>query len=715
MSSSFLAFMKFFKSFLFCVLVAQNLWGETPSQARLQANLINTIEESQTIETLSQSVFAMLSPSQKQKVEDFLTTYRTFVGILRGGKSWEDLRVELGTRMTSENAPGANITWEFFRNLDKQFKQDLINEILLSFGLPEVYWLSVGTVGYASDIDNVAYSENIKSQVFAKLLHDILNFYMYRSPSGVTFDTEVYTPQAGKILKTSQTLKIPGPKTQYYSLSLSLALLQMYRNSKESDILPWSHFKTYFSRNIPGKDYILKAVETFDREYSQAFLEDYKQLLDARVLEDPKHLKQNVELLFNIKAVTKISLAIFGEYPRFLAKKNLMEKYVSIVSEAKDPAQKAIFADVQSVFHKEIEDISFYIAYLYGLRETFYPEGYLTQAAFQNIVIGNEDYSQLLTRKVEKWIQTTYPSDKDPDVIRHPESYRTTAGLRREITENSPDLFVNANDKTYMISAIEQLAYFIHKLGNLTGPGKKLVSASKYLLRLASSLINACEKYPFLKEALSQEEYQRLQSIHKLAQKLERFKRGFIPAIDTSFIEKELQSLHMPSPQPGREQLLKELGGNLLRIKHLALPKRLKVYEISKLFRKADGDFINMLNVSFSLPNSRTELPEHASQIIVPGNPRLAAVLNSFAEKSMIESSYVGNQIQTFETEFLTENNLEDQNVVKTILGDVTTITLKTLNTMIEAEDPYTMKTLYSKMSVLQHGFDMKNLITFGS
>jgi hypothetical protein len=150
-----------------------------------------------------------------------------------------------------------------------------------------------------------------------------------------------------------------------------------------------------------------------------------------------------------------------------------------------------------------------------GIMKTFFPESYYTNEALVDVCYGQTKYSQLFRRHVEEKL-------KDPH----------STGQLTDLTEIYQELIV-LDEFIFLVSALENLAYFFHKIDNQKSAEEALANAGKYYLRVVRSLISYWKINPdeFQKRSKRSagEKYATLYKHYQLAQHFERLKRKELP------------------------------------------------------------------------------------------------------------------------------------------------------------------------------------------
>lgn len=448
---------------LFCILI---IIVCSPLRAEPVETIFTRIEAGQDLNIISKQIWEeILDPQFKEQINAFKKKHSMVFTALDGGATWSSLKKKLDVGMV-QKISGAPYSWEEFRNVDKIFKEKLVNEALKFLKIPEVNWAVTGTVGYNSDIDNVAVGQSPYQEIVAKILMDTLHVFMYQATSDITFDEEVYTQHPGATLQTLNHLESDGAKEKYRKVAFSLEQLQLYRNLKEAKVYPWDRYKALFIELFPDVKNVLDNVEEFEVELFEAEQQDHETLENAGID------VSKINALIDLKAIASLSKQIMShdQKVRFLAH-----------SLEKERQQTNISDDLKIVMNaasKEKDDLLIQTALLYALRGTYFPESYFTQEAFQIIVSGDQSISQILSNMMNDY------SKKG-----NPKHFKSQNELKVYLIENNKNLFIPATLFAHTISLGEQLGYFIHKIDSPNVvTAENLMKGGKYLNRLAFSM-----------------------------------------------------------------------------------------------------------------------------------------------------------------------------------------------------------------------------------
>jgi hypothetical protein len=479
-----------------------NVESESPSLKQFK----NIFFEGKSIEAIAIRIWDDLMPSNIQdRIAQFIKEYSTPVDIILQGETWNDLRRKLEGSMETGTIPTLNISWQEFRGIDKEFKESVIKEALDFFELAPVRFLTTGTVGFRSDIDNVAEGADFSSSI-AKLLHDTLNVFIYKTTSGIAFDSEVYTQHLGASFKTDLKIETLEMEQEYLRVALFSSFYQLYNQTHASNILSWADIKKRFNVLLKDKfNNIFDQVEEMGRRY--------KSSLEKIILEQPKSSNSDfARLLLDSKAILIISERI----------KLLEEKIEGITREINLKSFDELTADDMTKI-KAREQMLVRQAYLYGIRGTFFPESYISQEAFQFSVISDANISQVLqmATKTYRTRQKVSPQISSPC-------------LKPLVLQENPQLIIKNTPAIHIINLSEQIAYFIHKLVNNKEPSVRLIEASKYLERYLASLTSLYEllerdRFRFNIDLDKYDLADRVKKLFKLSHLLVHIKRGRVP------------------------------------------------------------------------------------------------------------------------------------------------------------------------------------------
>jgi len=404
------------------------------------------------------------------------------------GATWASLKGELDVNM-NKPIPGADYSWEQFRGMDKIFNENLVNKALEKFGLKPVKWAAAGSVGYNSDIDNVAMGTSSYQEVIAKILADTLHIYMYGNTSEVTFDEQVYTHHPGASLQTLRNITLKEEIEKYQKVAFSLAQLQIYRNLKHSKTLPWEQYKIEFTHIFPEVADVLNSVQQYDRELEKVTTRDRETIKEKMGLKVPPPLTE-INALLDLKAITVLSQQMLSHVRQ---EQKLQDSLTN--EEKKIAGQKPVDEDLARIIeaaNKEKEDLLIQTALLFALCETYYPEGYYTQEAFQLVVMGDQPISQMLSNMVNDYMKNG-----------NPEKFKTVDELREHLVKTNRDSLFAITPFAHLISMGEQLGYFIHKIGTGHGQTPQTFSrGAKYLYRFAFSFQKIVDYFKNNREAI---------------------------------------------------------------------------------------------------------------------------------------------------------------------------------------------------------------------
>jgi hypothetical protein len=170
-----------------------------------QSKLLSIIKKDLSLAYIAKTIWEdLIGAPFVLEIKDFKKQHPVPFDKYSHGATWISLKKELDINMVKP-IPGANYSWEKFRDMDQLFKDNLVNKALERFGFGPVKWGAAGTTGYNSDIDNVAMGSSSFQEMIAKILCDTLHVYMYGTTSDITFDEQIYTTSRDKLANIAKS------------------------------------------------------------------------------------------------------------------------------------------------------------------------------------------------------------------------------------------------------------------------------------------------------------------------------------------------------------------------------------------------------------------------------------------------------------------------------------------------------------------------------
>lgn len=155
-----------------------------------------------------------------------------------------------------------------------------------------------------------------------------------------------------------------------------------------------------------------------------------------------------------------------------------------------------------------------------GILGTYFPEAYYSREALAHVCYSDDRYSQLLLSKAS-------------DMLKKGDTITEEDAVAFKASAITPDYFI------YLVSALENFGYFLHKVNGDKTAYESLKESSKYLFRIARALagywaidVDAEMENPsrrVLNPTVKDNRKQYIVTLFEIASKLERLKRGFLP------------------------------------------------------------------------------------------------------------------------------------------------------------------------------------------
>lgn len=472
-----------------------------------------------------------------------------------------------------------------------------------------------GTPGFDSDIDTVYDTKGADIpqavQVAEKMMFDSVAYHTLGGLSGKMIDTESYLAHPGIESQTSGKMISPMGKAAYTRLELSLSAMQMFR-SKGSDpeSADWKAYKQAQLLMAEEPDQrmtmaeepdqrmtlaaIFRDIETFEKsvetDVKKQVLSDYGVPLQAdkkitekeinkaydRLMkevnpEGKKEIRQEIEdkAMLSYRMSRLITLSDQIDTDKALLQKNRRE----IQSLRTNPVgaswpatlgsniSKLLFKSSNEKYIQDLEQraekLELSIATKSALRNRFFPEGYLTQGAFNTICINEKGQSQ--QRKMEK-VQSTSQEAYD------------TRELRQIFYKLNDYENRQASNEEIVGSQQENLSMYTGHFGipeNDEQARKMVVNASKYCDRTMSAgivLLGRLEEKRVLLDGLEKVVEDpiknRASQLAEKASELEKCKRK---VRFSNAAAKELLGSHLKVLHPEKSTEIDSIVENLLK------------------------------------------------------------------------------------------------------------------------------------------------------
>lgn len=302
-------------------------------------------------------------PGALVDLEAFLANNQAFVGVLKSGTSW----IELKEKLTDEEM----LKWDAFRHKAKDLIEESVGKVASELGFPELKWAALGTPGWRSDIDNIVMTKNPNTRdevahAFGKVLFDTLWYATFDGMSGVQVDLETYTSQIGN-REIYSKLKTKQAKEHYATIGMMGVHIQIYRClGKER----WNTYKEMMYKKLESE--LGEGVkERFVRIFEE--VESFEKMVNDGISERNTGNDKLAKFAYKTSKILLISEAI-----------DTCEKGIAKLQNelGKIPVQQTAIREslMQSIEFLEV-DIA-----LYGLmRESFMDEGYISAGAFLHI------------------------------------------------------------------------------------------------------------------------------------------------------------------------------------------------------------------------------------------------------------------------------------------------------------------------------------------
>lgn len=334
----------------------RELLGEFESAVASQPNFPNLSEK--TLE-LVQSKY----PALTEKIVAFQSRHNDKCSALKGGLSWSVIKKNYADGLISDQEMEQ---WEKFRQEAKNLIEEMVNQIVRDTGRPEPKWVAIGTPGYASDIDNVIYSEPKDEYGIAlgKALFDTLWLAIFKGTSGRQIDLETYTSQIGN-RETLTKLESEDQKAQYAAIGFMGAHIQNYRclNAEQKE----KYQKKFL-------DLVEKQLGAPKREvYAKLFkdVEDFENHIQSEICKKGNLDEKKVDVNSETYKLAKFAY----KTPKILQISKRIQECENKIDALRKRGNNT----------KEIEKLEVEIAEYGLMREAFMDEGYVSQGAYLDI------------------------------------------------------------------------------------------------------------------------------------------------------------------------------------------------------------------------------------------------------------------------------------------------------------------------------------------
>lgn len=532
--------------------------------------VLTTPTQHTNLDKLGKEVMALAEqqcPEMTKAMDDLHKKYKDQIKGIKE-KGWEILKQEKGPKMKTEFHQQGE-SYEAFREEAYRANLTLDDAILRQMGCKDPGTnRATGTGGWASDVDTVRYAPemNHEMQTVGKLLFDITWFTKFDGLSGTQIDTESYVEHSGDTLETQKKMTSDEARRGFNYLETSLAHLQMlracYSNPQEWEAHKRRHLMTAQSGVSPDyhkalnkifddvaafqasveKDIKLQAIreagkyhvdmEPKPKEENEENIEKANRLIEIAIKEilekDPEALKK-AELTYKIPRLIKIS----QKMDRDQIKLNMIYEKIKKKKESLFYKLKNLVTTDEELLalEKEAEKIELRLATRAAIRNTFFPESYWTQGAYNKTCMLNK--GQIHQRENERAlsiIATQRESDKkvkeggeirDFQILPINFKLKPKQKLKATVQENFSSLQENLS---------MHRGHFVHKAEHY-GKVKALVDTSKYSMRAMEAsheLLQALKNKPGVWESvgfIEKEELEDNDYLLMVTRELEKCKR----------------------------------------------------------------------------------------------------------------------------------------------------------------------------------------------
>lgn len=202
--------------------------------------------------------------------------------------------------------------------------------------------------------------------------------------------------------------------------------------------------------------------------------------------------------------------------------KQKIEKYLPIINHLARKAGEL----------EETDDLA--ASKIKGILGTYFPEAYYTREALAHVCYSDDRYSQLLLSKAS-------------DMLKKGDTITEEDAAAFKASAITPDYFI------YLVSALENFGYFLHKVNGDKSAYESLKESSKYLFRIARALAgywaidvdaemeNPSRRVP--NPTVKDNRKQYIVTLFEIASKLERLKRGFLPFSSIDDLKKAITKI----------------------------------------------------------------------------------------------------------------------------------------------------------------------------
>ncbi len=445
-----------------------------------------------------------------------------------------------------------------------------------------IVWAAIGTPGPASDIDTVANYHPSEEKILPKIVIETMAKSLFD-----TFGIAMYNQATGVNFDTESYIDVTADldKQKYMRRIAS----PVYKN------LSFTLALVQIVRQLEHGIYIQVAKNSTPTEEKKVFdlemlTKAWKNSLANRLLTDAKAAEHTTRVDGTAKEKIK--------------------KYLPIINHLARKAGKL----------EETDDLA--ASKIKGILGTYFPEAYYTREALAHVCYSDDRYSQLLLSKASEYLKKS-ETIKEEEV----DEFKASA-----IT---PDYFI------YLVSALENFGYFLHKINGDKSAYESLKESSKYLFRIARALAGYWEinvdlemerpsrvvQNPTVKD--NRKKY--VVTLFEIASKLERLKRGFLPFSSIDDLKRSLVKIE--SVFEGRlsnHEGSKRDRANLYSTHQIAskifqahvdiyLSKKQKEDKLKEVIEKLNlvvvwNEELKMFDLAPSLVESRTEAEIEAEQ-----------------------------------------------------------------------------------------------------